>query len=78
MKKIIERAKFIFSIIIAMLFLNSCSTVLLPATSIKNGELRNYKYFYITPTSSLTSSTGSTNYYGNIILLVKQSIQVMR
>lgn len=64
MKKIIERAKFIFSIIIAMLFLNSCSTVLLPATSIKNGELRNYKYIYITPTNSLTSSAGSTNIYG--------------
>ncbi len=64
MKKIIEQIKFIFSIIIAILFLNSCSTVLLPATSIKNGELRNYKYIYITPTNSLTSSAGSTNIYG--------------
>jgi hypothetical protein len=31
-----------------------------PATSIKNGSLDSYKYFYITPTSSLTSSSGAT------------------
>jgi hypothetical protein len=31
-----------------------------PATSIKNGSLDNYKYIYITPTNSLTSSSGAT------------------
>lgn len=31
-----------------------------PATSIKNGSLDSYKYFYITPTNSLTSSSGAT------------------
>lgn len=31
-----------------------------PATSIKNGNLDSYKYFYITPTNSLTSSSGAT------------------
>ncbi len=37
----------------------SC-TSLRPATSIKNGSVDSYKYFYITPTSSLTSSSGVT------------------
>ena len=36
-----------------------CST-LRPATRIKNGSLDSYKYFYITPTNSLTSSSGAT------------------
>lgn len=31
-----------------------------PATSIKNGSLDSYKYIYITPTNSLTSSSGAT------------------
>lgn len=31
-----------------------------PATSIKNGSLDSYRYFYITPTNSLTSSSGAT------------------
>jgi hypothetical protein len=53
-----------FSLLMAILFFNSCSTTLLPATSVKNEELRNYKYIYITPTNSLTSSSGSTNFYG--------------
>jgi len=39
--------------------MNSCFT-LQPATSIKKEELGNYQYIYISPTSSLTSSTGST------------------
>lgn len=51
------------SLIIILLFFNSCTT-LLPATSVKNGEPRNYKYIYITPTNSLTSSYGSTNLNG--------------
>jgi hypothetical protein len=37
----------------------SC-TSLRPATSIKNVSLDTYKYFYITPTNSLTSSSGAT------------------
>ena len=37
-------------------------TSLRPATSIKNGSLDSYKYFYITPTNSLTSSS-SGQYY---------------
>lgn len=52
------------SLLIMILFLNSCSTILLPATSVKNDEIKNYKYIYITPTNSLTSSYGSTNLYG--------------
>lgn len=38
----------------------SCSTTLLPATSIKNGKIEDYKYVYISPTNSLTSSSGAT------------------
>lgn len=53
-----------FSLLMAILFFNSCSTTLLPAISVKNEELRNYKYIYITPTNSLTSSYGGTNFYG--------------
>lgn len=37
-------------------------TALLPATSVKNGSLYSFKYFYITPTSSLSSGTGATIY----------------
>jgi hypothetical protein len=48
------------SLTITLLLLNSCSTTLLPATSVKNEELRNYKYIYITPTNSLTSSYGTS------------------
>jgi hypothetical protein len=32
---------------------------LVPASSIKNGNLTDYKYIYITPTTSLTSSSGT-------------------
>lgn len=46
-------------LLILSLITFSC-TSLLPATSIKNGGLDNYKYFYITPTNSLTSSFGAT------------------
>lgn len=31
-----------------------------PATNIKNGNIDSYKYIYITPTNSLTSSSGAT------------------
>ena len=33
---------------------------LLPATSIKNASLEGYKYIYVSPTNSMTSSSGST------------------
>lgn len=35
-------------------------TTLRPATSIKNGDIDNYQYFYISHISSLTSSSGAT------------------
>jgi hypothetical protein len=59
----VKKVKYL-GLTIILLLLNSCSTTLLPATSIKNEELRNYKYIYITPTNSLTSSSSSTNFYG--------------
>lgn len=37
----------------------SCAP-LKPATIIKNSSIENYKYIYISPTNSLTSSTGAT------------------
>lgn len=40
----------------------SCGS-LKPATAIKNGFIGDYKYIFISPTKSLTSSTGVT--YGN-------------
>jgi hypothetical protein len=36
------------------------TTALRPATNINNGSLNNYKYFYLTSTNSLTSSSGAT------------------
>ncbi len=41
------------------IWLNSCAS-LKPATSIKNGTIEDYKYIYISPTNSLTSSSGAT------------------
>jgi hypothetical protein len=35
---------------------------LLPATSIKNGEIEKYKYIFVTPTDNLSSSSGYTLY----------------
>lgn len=46
-------------LIIISLLICSCAS-LRPATSIKNGSLDSYKYIYITPTNSLTSSAGVT------------------
>ena len=46
-------------LLISSLIAFSCKS-LRPATSIKNGSLATYKYFYITPTNSLTSSSGTT------------------
>ena len=43
--------------ILSVLFF-SCTTLLLPASTIKNSSTENYKYIYITPTKELTSSSG--------------------
>ncbi|MBU2915863.1 hypothetical protein [Reichenbachiella agariperforans] len=51
-------------IIISCIWLSACA--LKPATSTKNGDVRDYKYAYISQTNSLTSSTGVSvdgNYY---------------
>jgi hypothetical protein len=52
------------SLLFSILLFNSCVTTYLPATSIKNADIKSYKYIYITPTNSLTSSQGATNFYG--------------
>src|SRR5690606_9414683 len=49
----------LFGLFIMTIWISSC-TSLRPATSIKNGSIDSYKYIYITPTSSLTSSSGAT------------------
>jgi len=48
----------LFGIFILTILISSCAS-LRPATSIKNSSLDNYKYIYITPTNSLTSSSGA-------------------
>ena len=52
------------TLLILFFIVNSCGTTYLPATSIKNQDFKAFKYFYITPTNSLTSSYGTTNIYG--------------
>ncbi len=47
------------TIFISTIWLNSCTT-LKPVTSIKNDTIKTYKYIYISPTNSLTSSSGAT------------------
>ena len=47
------------TIFIISISLNGC-TSLKPATTIKNGTIEDYKYIYISPTNSLTSSSGAT------------------
>lgn len=49
----------ILTIIISCILIVSCAP-LKPATSIKNGEIRDYKYIYISQTKSLTSSSGAS------------------
>lgn len=49
--------KFLAIIILGFLLIGCAS--LQPATSIKNGAIENYKYIYISPTNSLTSSSGT-------------------
>lgn len=57
----------LLSFIILCILLGSCGP-LKPVTIIENSSTENYKYIYITPTSSLTSSTGvsySGQYYSS-------------
>lgn len=42
----------------------SCKVTLKPVTTVENGNLSDYKYIYISPTNSLTSSSGGTTIYG--------------
>lgn len=49
-------------IVISSILISSCAP-LKPATIIKNNTIENYKYIFISPTNSLTSSNGVT--YGN-------------
>lgn len=48
------------SVLVIISFLLCSCAPLRPATSIKNGSIDSYKYIYITPTNSLTSSSGAT------------------
>jgi hypothetical protein len=59
---VMDRFSYLFllsGLVILSLLTFGCAS-LRPATSIKNGSLDSYKYFYITPTNSLTSSSGVT------------------
>ena len=53
--KVIKFLAFLISII----WVSSCAP-LKPAAIIKNDSIENYKYVFISPTNSLTSSSGST------------------
>jgi hypothetical protein len=46
-----------FAIILASIVINSCAPLKAP-TIIRNDTIEGYKYFFITPTSNLTSSSG--------------------
>ena len=48
-----------FAIFILTIWLSGCAS-LKPATSIKNDSIEKFKYIYISPTTSLTSSSGAT------------------
>jgi hypothetical protein len=50
----------ILSYLSLILLVLGCSPKLIPASSVNNGTISSYKYIYITPTSSLTSSSGAT------------------
>ena len=49
-----------FRIIFFLIILLCSCTTLKPVTSIKNDTIQKYKYFYISPTNSLTSNSGAT------------------
>lgn len=48
-----------FTVLIVSISVGGCAS-LKPPTSIKNGAIENYRYIYISPTNSLTSSSGAT------------------
>jgi hypothetical protein len=52
--------KFLIAICCVML-LNSCTVTLLPVSVTKNSTLSEYKYVYITPTSSIISTRSKVN-----------------
>jgi hypothetical protein len=62
MIKQINPNRLLINIVIISVLLMSCysTKTLLPPTSIKNTEIDNFKYIYINPTKSLTSSQGAT------------------
>ncbi len=47
------------AIIISIIWVSSCAP-LKPPTILNNGTIENYKYIFISPTNSLTSSSGAT------------------
>ena len=53
------KIKPIFTVFILCFSLVSCAN-LKPASVVKNGEIKDYKYIYISQTKSLTSSTGAS------------------
>jgi hypothetical protein len=57
--KIKKAAISILMAFFTLISLNGC-TSLRPPTSVKNGSIFGFKYMYITPTGSLTSSSGAT------------------
>jgi hypothetical protein len=58
-------------ILILSILISSCAP-LKPATVIKNSTTENYKYIYISPTNSLTSSSGAT--YGGQYYSTSKSV----
>ncbi|HSC54538.1 MAG TPA: hypothetical protein VLC98_12990 [Phnomibacter sp.] len=53
---------------LSVIFLMTGYASLKEPTSVKNGSIESYKYFYISPTNSLTSSSGLTiegNYFSS-------------
>ncbi len=70
--KFIKTIVFVFSVILMSI---SCA-VLKPVTASISAPLSDYKYVYITPTSGLTSSTGSVYGGGNSIYGTTQTKSV--
>jgi len=58
-------------IFIISIWISSCAS-LKPPIIIKNESIKNYKFFYITPTVSLTSSSGAT--YGGQYYSTSKSV----
>ena len=49
----------LFTIFATCIWTTGCAS-LKPPTSIRNGAIENYRYIYLSPTNSLTSSSGAT------------------